>query len=199
MEDKEVKKNNSNSMNTEDNSDVNQKVKSKSLLSKYKLDIIFIASVIIITYVLSNNYSLLFIQGESMYPTYSDKEILILKKEDKFSHGDIVVFNSPDSWSKENKKFIKRIIATEGDMITIGNDKLLVNGVFVDDISEKKCGLKEDINVGVDSGEFFLVGDNYSASNDSLTQFCNKNESFLVDKELLILSGKELLVIGGSK
>lgn len=195
MESKDVNEFNMESLNIEVKE--NEEVKKKSFMSKYKIDILLIGVFIIVAYIVSSNYSLLLIQGSSMSPTYSDKDILVLKKENDFKKGDVVVFDSPESWSKEGKKFIKRIVATEGDTVTIGNESLLVNGEFVADISEKKCGLDEDINVGVDTGQFLLVGDNYSASNDSLTQFCNKNDNFLVDKNALVLSGKEILVIGG--
>lgn len=175
----------------------NVKDEKKSFLYKYKVDILFVITIALVAFILSNNYSFLFVQGDSMYPTYSHKDILILDKEKDITNGDIVVFNSPETWSKDSKKFIKRIVASEGDMLKISNDELIVNGEVVAKTAEKKCGLKENVEFNIDKNKFFVLGDNYSSSNDSLTQFCNKSENFLVDKEQLILNGKELTVIGG--
>lgn len=172
-------------------------VKKKSFLGKYKVDILVIAVIALIAFIFSNNYAILFVQGESMYPTYNHKDILILKKESEPINDDIVVFNPPKSWGSENDKFIKRIIASEGDVLTISGDDLIVNDEVVANISDKKCNLTEDISVKLDEDKYFFVGDNYYSSNDSLTQLCNQNKDFLIDESLILMSGKEFKVIGG--
>lgn len=171
--------------------------KEKSFISKYKIDILLITAIALIAFILSNNYAILFVQGESMYPTYNHKDVIILKQESELTNGDIAVFNSPESWSTTSKKFIKRIIASEGDVLTINNEELMVNEEVVAEISAKKCGLHDTVKINVGDNKYFVVGDNYSSSNDSLTQFCNRNDNFLVDEEQFLLSGKELKVIGG--
>lgn len=171
----------------------------KSTLYKYRLDILFMVTVILVAFIISKNYSILYVKGDSMYPTYTDRDTLILNKEKETSNGSIVVFNSPESWSENSRKFIKRIIASEGDILQVNNEQMIVNGKVVSEISDKKCGLEEDykIEVEVEKGKYFVVGDNHSASNDSLTQLCNDNEVFFVDESEVILSGKQTMVIGG--
>ncbi|NMA72560.1 MAG: signal peptidase I [Firmicutes bacterium] len=172
-------------------------VKKKSFLNKYKVDILVIAVIALIAFIFSKNYAILLVQGESMYPTYNHKDILILKKESEPINGDIVVFSPPESWGSENDKFIKRIIASEGDVLTISGDDLIVNDKVVANIADKKCNLTGDISVKLDEDKYFFVGDNYYSSNDSLTQLCNQNKDFLIDKSLILMSGKEFKVIGG--
>lgn len=173
------------------------KVKKKSFLNKYKVDILVIAVIALIAFIFSKNYAILLVQGESMYPTYNHKDILILKKESEPINGDIVVFSPPESWGSENDKFIKRIIASEGDVLTISGDDLIVNDEVVANIRDKKCNLTGDISIKLDEGKYFFVGDNYHSSNDSLTQLCNHNKDFLIDESLILMSGKEFKVIGG--
>lgn len=170
--------------------------KKKSFLSKYLSDILFLIAIVMIAFIFSNNYAVLLVQGDSMYPTYNDKDILLLKKDKEFINDNIVVFKSPESWSAKSKKFIKRIVASEGDTLVITNEELIVNGEVVALVSEKKCGLKESVELKIDENKYFVVGDNYSSSNDSLTQFCNQNKEFLVDEDRLMLNGKEKFVGG---
>lgn len=169
----------------------------KSLILEYKLDIVVFTSLLVIAFIMSSNYSVLYVNGSSMNPTYQDEDVLILNKEKNHLNGNVVVFNSPEDWSSESKKFIKRILASEGDSVTITNETLLVNNKSVANISEKNCGLESAEEFNIPEDKYLMVGDNYSASNDSITQFCSGNENFLIDEKSIILSGKHFKVIGG--
>lgn len=132
-----------------------------------------------------------------MSPTYHDKQTLILNKSKEIKNNQIVVFKSPESWNKDEKNFIKRILASPGDSVSISNNYLFVNDEKVTEISEKKCGLEENQNLIIDDNHYLVVGDNHFDSNDSLTQFCKGNEEFLVNKDNILITGSEFKVLGG--
>lgn len=132
-----------------------------------------------------------------MFPTYQDKDIMILSKQSEIERNDIAVFLSPESWRSGESKFVKRIIAKEGDLVHVTNEVLRVNGESVAIITNKRCGLDSEKEFKVEKDKVFMVGDNYSSSNDSLTQLCNKNEEFLIDKENVLFNGKEIYVLSG--
>lgn len=124
-----------------------------------------------------------------MYPALNDKQIILIKKDKVIKKNQLIVFSSPESWTKNEKRFIKRVVAVEGDEISIQNDNLIINDEVIANIEDKKCQLNQ-FNLNVPKGYFFAVGDNYSNSNDSLTQLCLNNENYLVEIESAIISGE---------
>lgn len=112
--------------------------------------------------------SLSIVDGDSMNPTLIDNDYLITNRLKEPKRGDVVVFNYD-----KNSKYIKRVIAVEGD--TIFND---ING----NIWLQKQGetaptlLEEDYVLGVttiifshtiEKGQIFVLGDNRGNSKDS--------------------------------
>lgn len=176
--------------------DVNE-TKKEGFWEEHKIDILIVVGIALAAFIFSNNYAILFVQGESMHPTYNHNDVLILKKESELINNDIVVFSPPASWGSESDKFIKRIIASEGDVLTISGDDLIVNDEIVAHIADKKCNLTGDVSIKLDEDKYFFVGDNYHSSNDSLTQLCNYNKDFLIDESSILMSGKQFKVIGG--
>ena len=117
------------------------------------------------------------VSGNSMYSNYKDKEYIITNLISlRFSnptHGDVIVFKSP---SDQNKDFIKRIIAIQGDEIFIENGKVYLNGnllkeEYLDPGMQTFGGafLQEGVNKTVPNGYFFVMGDNRNDSSDSRT------------------------------
>lgn len=117
------------------------------------------------------------VSGNSMYSNYKDKEYIITNLISlRFSnptHGDVIVFKSP---SDQNKDFIKRIIAIQGDEIFIENGKVYLNGDLLEeeylDPGMQTFGgafLQEGIKKTVPNGYFFVMGDNRNDSSDSRT------------------------------
>lgn len=117
------------------------------------------------------------VSGNSMYSNYKDKEYIITNLISlRFSnptHGDVIVFKSP---SDQNKDFIKRIIAIQGDEIFIENGKVYLNGnllkeEYLDPGMQTFGGafLQEGIKKTVPNGYFFVMGDNRNDSSDSRT------------------------------
>ena len=78
--------------------------------------------------------------------------------------GDIIVFLYPLDPSRD---FIKRVIAIPGDVIEIRGTEVIVNGVPLEnDFKSQRTSyyLKPTL---IPSGEYFVMGDNRGASNDS--------------------------------
>lgn len=126
--------------------------------------------IIIIVVVLIRTFIITPIQvdGLSMYSTLDDNEILLLKKYDKdYERFDIVVFDY------NNTKLIKRIIALPGETVKYEDNKLYINGEYVEedfldenmetyDFSLEELGYEE-----IPEGYYFVLGDNRTNSTDS--------------------------------
>lgn len=141
------------------------------------------------------------LSGESMAPTFHDGTFMLIK-EKTIEKDDIIVFTSPESWSKtESSHFIKRVIGVPGDKIIITRDGLLVNDNFVKKINnsyfDKFFETSESVHkeILIPDDKYFVVGDNYARSNDSMYQMFTGNQDFLVDKDLVFTSGDKLLSV----
>lgn len=108
------------------------------------------------------------VDGSSMEPTLLHNQRLLV---DKITYrfrlprtGEIIVFKYPRD---PEKKFIKRVIAVEGQDISIYDGQVKVNGlVLVEDyIKETTDGKIEWTTIPVDS--LFVMGDNRNRSMDS--------------------------------
>lgn len=158
-------------------------------------EIFIIVTIIVVIVILSFNFSLLHIKGSSMSPTYENGDIVIIKHSKEFKDGDIVIFNSPETWTKESLKFIKRIAASEGDVINITNQSVELNGKII--AHNENCKTQNSISIKIGKDELFVLGDNFGESNDSYFQFCKDNSDFTISKNLIITHGSEFFSIGG--
>lgn len=171
--------------------------KLKLLFVEFKSDIIFIIVTFIIMILLSNKFAILHVKGSSMSPSYESGDTIILKKCDKIDNGDIVVFKSPKSWQAEENNLIKRLVGKEGDVIQISKDSVTINYNIIN--HKKQCNnmYNQETYLKLNKDEYLVMGDNYSNSNDSIAQYCMGNEEFIINKNNIILHGKELFKIGG--
>lgn len=113
------------------------------------------------------------VNGESMYPTFNDKEYLIV---DEISYiingadrGDVVIFKYPKDTSRF---FIKRIIGMPNEKISIEKGEITIfneenkNGFKLDEpYINEKFETSETYITGDD--EYFVMGDNRNRSSDS--------------------------------
>ena len=122
------------------------------------------------------------IDGRSMYPTLETQQRLLVNRfvytrspvsllgEDRYlfhgpQHGDVVVFRPP---TNSQTDFVKRVIGVPGDTVDIFEGEVFVNGElssYVDDVTDARRFFEYPIVVPDD--EYFVMGDNRGASNDS--------------------------------
>ena len=113
------------------------------------------------------------VSGESMFPTFHDKEYLIV---DEISYilgsphrGDVIIFRYPND---TKRFFIKRIIGMPNEEISITNGEVTIinkenpNGFKLTEpyINEK---FDTTMNYKTGEGEYFVMGDNRNRSSDS--------------------------------
>ncbi len=105
------------------------------------------------------------VDGQSMYPTLDDNEILLLKKYDhSYERFDIVVFNY------NNSKLVKRIIGLPGEYVEYKNNELYINNEKLDfdleahtyDFELSELGFKQ-----IPEDYYLVLGDNRTNSIDS--------------------------------
>ena len=115
------------------------------------------------------------VNGLSMFPNFENGEYvltnLITKRFGEFKKGDVIVFHSP---TEKNKDFIKRIIATEGDTISLSDGHYILNGKILEEdylpsnfVTTGGSFLSEGVQVKIPEGQYFVSGDNRSNSSDS--------------------------------
>ena len=71
--------------------------------------------------------SICYVNGESMWPTLYNGDIVLVNRLDKnYEHGDIVVTDATNSFREH---LVKRVVAIGGDEVDISdNGELLING-----------------------------------------------------------------------
>lgn len=131
-------------------------------------------SVLIALIVILFLYQPVRVEGTSMMPSLEDQErIFINKFSYRFgiadvSRGDTVVFWFPGDTSKS---YIKRVIALPGDRVEIQQGRVWVNRAELAEpyVPEEYRDHYSVEPMVVPAGEYFVLGDHRSSSNDSRT------------------------------
>lgn len=105
------------------------------------------------------------VSGNSMEPTLSDGDVLVLLKSKRYERSQLCCI----SW--QNKMLLKRIIGLPGDVVSIDTQgNVTVNGALLDEpyVSDKTLG-ECDVTFPcqVPEGKVFVLGDHRSTSIDS--------------------------------
>jgi len=107
------------------------------------------------------------VENVSMQPTLFEGEFVLVSKMSywvgKPEIGDIVVFHAP---TEPGEDFIKRVIGTPGDIITVEDGKVFVNDYRLDEPYIADVPRYEG-EWQVPDGEYFVLGDNRNQSSDS--------------------------------
>jgi signal peptidase I len=116
------------------------------------------------------------VSGESMYPTFKDKEYILTNLIGlRFSppqRGDVIVFKAPPD---NEKDFIKRVIGEPGNKIVLKDGFVYINDVKLDESmylasDVRTYGgsfLRDGVEQVVPDGYYFVLGDNRPYSSDS--------------------------------
>lgn len=127
-----------------------------------------------------------YVDGQSMEPTFQNGNYLIVSKFDvswkkltgqssnlDVQRGDVVIFNPPDF--PNDIYFIKRAIGLPGERVVVKNGTVTIynntnpTGVVLTETYVGDIALEGDVDVTVNEGEVFVLGDNRNpqASQDS--------------------------------
>lgn len=127
------------------------------------------------------------IDGPSMLPNLVNNERVLCLKQAKIHRGSVVIFNANgvDPQASGNSRYVKRVIGLPGDFVKAKDGKIFVNGKQIkqDYISagERDSGtgdwalsslgtehnwLRNNGAKKVPAGEYFVLGDHRSVSND---------------------------------
>lgn len=128
------------------------------------------------------------VDGPSMQPNLQNNERVVCLKQAKIHRGSVVVFdaNSVDPQVSVKTEYVKRVIGLPGDTVEAKNGNLYVNGKKVDQsyiskserssgtgtwtlhsISQENSWVLHNGAYKVPKGEYFVLGDHRSVSNDS--------------------------------
>ncbi len=111
--------------------------------------------------------------GDSMEPSlYNGQSVLVNRIFYRIlspSKGDVIVF-LPNG-NEKSHYYIKRVVAVPGETVQIIDGNLYINGEVVDNEGDEydkmeDAGIAEN-EIKLDSGEYFVLGDNRNSSEDS--------------------------------
>jgi signal peptidase I len=123
-----------------------------------------------------------------MLPGLQDQERIFINKFvyrwEPISRGDIVVFRYPRDTSKS---FIKRVIAVGGDRVVIDKGRVYLNGQLLREpyVPKEYADSRSTAEITVPIGEFFVMGDHRSMSDDS-RDFGPVDDGFITGKAVFI-------------
>jgi signal peptidase I len=112
------------------------------------------------------------VEGTSMMPSLVDQERIFVNKFlyrfglGDISRGDTIVFWYPGDTTKS---YIKRVVGLPGDQIRIESGKVRINGKPLDEryVPDQYRSFENMENITVPPGQYFVLGDHRSSSNDS--------------------------------
>jgi len=106
------------------------------------------------------------VDGNSMEPSLHNGQLVAVNKLvyrfNEPSHGDVIVFikEAQDSNSREDRIFIKRIIALPGDTVAIRDGAVILNGNALDE-DYIDAAVEDSLEpLCIDEGMVFVMGDN---------------------------------------
>lgn len=102
------------------------------------------------------NFKIIIVSGQSMSPSFNNGQIVLMKKGEKIERNNVVILN------KDGEEFIKRVVATDGDIVEQKQGYVFINNVKTFYTTNKDCKA-----INLKENQFFVIGDNYKDSYDS--------------------------------
>ena len=151
----------SNNNNTVKNDKDNKIISGLRLFLK---DIAVCIILIFLTFVFAKFFATATVDGMSMFPTYDNQDLLLIRKTTNVRRGNIVVI-----WSDDLDEYLcKRVIGLPGDKIRISDGRLYLNDeVYLESYVKEKMTGEYNIDIAVEPNKVFVMGDNRNVSLDS--------------------------------
>ena len=140
--------------------------------NKSPLRFLWLLLILLVLLVSLRNFFIITVQGTSMAPTLNDGDKVLCKAVPEISQGDIVICSSA------YKSLVKRVVALPGQTVRIVPETgvILVDGEPFDAFASPRTSKGEDAwegayagaEITVPEGCIFVLGDNRSASYDSM-------------------------------
>ena len=182
--------------------EIDMKLLKKSYLiyNIYDMLVFFISSILVILFTIMVIITPCNISGDSMNYTYSNNDkVLIWNLFYEVDNNDVIVFDSKNyvnNGKDESRFYIKRVVASEGDIIKYDLDTkgLYINNIYIEEIDEVEFGrilksieLKDVKEFTVPQNKVLVLGDNRSNSIDSRI-FGFIDEEDIIGKVILRIS-----------
>ena len=148
----------------------------KTLVSTTSALIVVAAIAVLLSFLF---FPVIQVSGDSMEPTLSDGDVLVLRKSGGFRIGQLCCV----SW--QNKLLIKRVIGVPGDYVDMDEEgNIYVNNKLIEEpyVSLKSRGNCDvEFPMQVPEGQYFVLGDHRETSVDSRNSMIG-----CVDKEQIL-------------
>ncbi|MFD5448735.1 signal peptidase I [Streptomyces sp. NPDC127100] len=127
------------------------------------------------------NYRMVTVMGESMRPTFSQGDRLLVERIGPagIRRGDVVLVDPPERYM--TAPVLRRVIGTGGDHVAGEGNRVSVNGKPLDEpyvTDSYDDPAVEPYDVTVPEGRLFLLGDHRANSNDSRYHLDEQSGSF---------------------
>lgn len=152
-----------------------EKLPQRSIIKSLVLTILTLLVLIVMIgsgLLVRKEYSFHPISGTSMKPALSEKDMVLVKRQDSILRYDMIAF----SVKGEKGKFVKRVIGLPGDRMFIRNDRMVLNiGAYGDFETTYTFQLAPAVAeefqelTKIPEGVYFTTGDHIDVSKDSRT------------------------------
>lgn len=160
-----------------------QASKTERLLYYLQLLLLSLMNLIVVLIIFTFFFKTSIVDGDSMQPTFNNKDQCVLRKFGKIQRFNIIVFQPPQGFTGINSRdhFIKRVIGLPGDQVVFKHNQLYINGKkysekFLKEVDGEKnmtFDFKTTDLVATNHAKkvppdcYFVMGDNRAHSSDS--------------------------------